>query len=174
MSFPNAQRMTALALATVGALCTPLARAQDSDAGNMDAAFGAPTKWELMISPYTLHYSKETDYNDVYLIGAEYCYDANWMVGGAYFSNSFGQDSGTGYVGYRWDHLFGFRRLYAKAMAGFMYGYVAPYEDKVPLNHNGWSPIISAGLGFLVTPKDAVQVVLLGGSGLMFSYNRRF
>lgn len=173
MSFPTVQRMAALALAAA-ALSAPLVHAQDSATATSDAAFGAPSKWELMISPYTLHYSKETDYSDVYLIGGEYYYAGNWLVGGAYFSNSFGQDSGTGYIGYRWDNLFGLGRLYAKAMAGFMYGYVAPYEDKVPLNHNGWSPIISAAVGFLVTPKDALQVTLLGGSGLMFSYNRRF
>lgn len=174
MSFPTVQRMAALALAAAAALSAPLVHAQDSAAATTEAAFGAPYEWELMISPYTLHYSKDTNYSDVYLIGGEYYYAGNWMVGGAYFSNSFGQDSGTGYIGYRWDALFGFRRLYAKAMAGFMYGYVEPYEDKVPLNHDGWSPIISAAVGFLVTPKDALQVTLLGGSGLMFSYNRRF
>jgi len=166
-------RKSAMALAAGIAAYVPLAQAQDAPAVP-DSAFSAPVKWEVMLSPYTLHYSKETDYSHVYLIGGEYYYSGNWMVGGAYFSNSFGQDSGVGYVGYRWDKLLGVERLYAKAMAGIMYGYVEPYEDKVPYNHNGWSPIISVALGFLVTPKDAVQVTALGSSGLMFSYNRRF
>jgi len=176
MKLPTVQCLSALALATIASLGTPAAVAQSATGTTRtDADFSATSRWELMVSPFTLHYSKDTDYSHVYLIGLEHFFgDGNWMVGGAYFSNSFGQDSGTGYVGYRWDNLLGYERLYAKAMAGIMYGYVEPYEDKVPFNHNGWSPILSVALGFRVTPKDALQVTALGSSGLMFSYNRRF
>jgi len=96
------------------------------------------------------------------------------LWGGAYFSNSFGQKSGTVYFGYVWDNLFDVPKLYAKLVGGLMYGYVDPYEDKVPFNHNGYSPIVVPALGYRLTPKDALQVSMLGTAGLMFSYNRRF
>jgi len=77
-------------------------------------------------------------------------------------------------VGYIWNNLFNQPALYAKVVAGIMYGYVAPYEDKVPFNHNGLSPILVPTAGWRLTPADAVQVSLLGSAGLMFSYSRRF
>ena len=62
----------------------------------------------------------------------------------------------------------------SKLTAGLMYGYVAPYEDKVPLNHNGFSPAIIPAIGYQLTSKDSVQVKVLGNAGLMLSYGRRF
>jgi hypothetical protein len=130
--------------------------------------------WELTISPYAYHFNKSDEHRDVYLIGLERHYASNWLWGGAYFSNSFGQDSGTAYVGYVWNNLFDVPALYVKLVAGIMYGYKEPYEDKVPFNKNGWSPVLIPAAGWRFTPKDAVQVSLLGKAGLLFSYNRRF
>ena len=127
-----------------------------------------------MVSPYVYHFSNDPEHKYAWLIGLERQRADNWLWGAAYFSNSFGQDSGTAYVGYIWNNLFNQPALYLKVVAGIMYGYVDPYEDKVPLNSNGWSPIIVPALGWRLTPTDAVQIELLGGAGLMFSYNRRF
>ena len=55
-----------------------------------------------------------------------------------------------------------------------MYGYVAPYEDKVPLNRNGFSPAVIPALGYKLNEHDSVQMKVLGTAGLMFSYGRRF
>lgn len=73
-----------------------------------------------------------------------------------------------------WNNLFNAPMLYAKLVGGLMYGYVAPYEDKVPFNHNGYSPIIVPSLGYRLTPKDALQVSLMGSAGMLLSYTRRF
>jgi hypothetical protein len=130
--------------------------------------------WEVTLSPYAYHFQNDPDHKPVWLIGLERQRSDGWLVGGAYFSNSFGQKSGTVYVGYLWDNLLGVPSLYAKLVGGLMYGYVAPYEDKVPFNHNGFSPVVVPTLGYRLTPKDALQVSLLGTAGLLFSYSRRF
>ena len=130
--------------------------------------------WELTVAPYVFHFSADAEHKHAWLIGLERHRADNWLWGAAYFSNSFGQDSGTAYVGYIWNNLFNQPALYAKLVAGIMYGYVAPYEDKVPFNHNGWSPIVVPTAGWRFTPQDAVQVSLLGSAGLMLSYSRRF
>jgi RNA-binding protein YhbY len=55
-----------------------------------------------------------------------------------------------------------------------MYGYVAPYENKVPLNYNGFNPAIIPSVGYKLTAHDSVQVKILGNAALMFSYGRQF
>jgi hypothetical protein len=152
-----------LALTTVADL-----RAEELDAAKPDAV------WELTLSPYAYHFQSDPDHRPVWLIGLERQRFDGWLWGGAYFSNSFGQKSGTLYVGYLWENLLDVPSLYVKLVGGIMYGYVAPYEDKVPFNHNGYSPMIVPTLGYRVTSKDALQVSLLGTAGLLFSYSRRF
>lgn len=146
---------------------TPPAHAQEP-------SLAAPFEgWELSFSPYTYHFNNEW-HSDVFLVGLERHLGNNWLWGGALFRNSFGQPSGTAYFGYQWNNLFGVPALYLKLVGGIMYGYVDEYEDKVPLNSNGFSPVILPGIGYRLTPQDALQVIALGGNGLMFSYNRRF
>ena len=169
MELDNWSRGLALAVLLGTAAAAPASHAQEAQ-----PALGAPFDgWELTVSPYTYHFSRE-EHTSVFLAGLERQYASNWLWGGALFSNSFGQPSGTVYFGYQWDKLFGVEPLYFKLVGGIMYGYVDEYEDKVPLNHNGFSPIILPGLGWRLTPKDALQVIVLGGNGFMFSYNRRF
>lgn len=161
-------RACGLALGLLFTAHAPVANAQDA---NLSEPFDG---WELTLSPYSYHFNRNQEYKHVVLVGLERHYSSNWLWGGALFSNSFGQPSGTVYFGYQWDKLFGVEPLYFKLVGGIMYGYVDEYEDKVPLNHNGFSPIILPGLGWRLTPKDALQVIVLGGNGFMFSYNRRF
>ena len=160
-------RVFGLALGLIFTAHAPIANAQEA---NLAAPFDG---WELTFSPFTYHFSKEW-HTDVLLVGLERHREDNWLWGGALFRNSFGQPSGTVYVGYQWSNLFGVSALYFKLVGGVMYGYVDEYEDKVPFNHNGFSPIILPGIGYRLTPKDALQVIALGGNALMFSYNRRF
>ena len=161
-------RATALDFGLIFAANAPAANAQEP---NLAAPFDG---WELSFSPYSYHLNRDEDYKQVVLVGLERHYSDNWLWGGALFSNSFGQPSGGAYFGYQWNKLFGIEPLYFKLVGGIMYGYVDEYEDKVPYNHNGFSPIILPGLGWRLTPRDALQVIVLGGNGFMFSYNRRF
>ena len=162
-------RVAGLALALAGLLQAPAIQAQEQS-----PLIPTGDAWEVTIAPLAYHFSDSPDHKNAWLIGLERQRADNWLWGAAYFSNSFGQDSGTAYVGYMWNGLFGVPALYGKLVAGIMYGYVAPYEDKVPFNHNGWSPILIPALGWRLTSQDALQVSMLGTAGLLFSYNRRF
>ncbi len=159
-----------LALGLCAALAAPASAQQQSSS----PLIPTETAWELTVAPYVYHFSNDPNHKYAWLIGLERQRADGWLWGGAYFSNSFGQESGTAYVGYIWNNLFNQPALYAKLAAGIMYGYVAPYEDKVPFNHNGWSPMVVPTAGWRFTPTDAVQLSLLGTAGLMFSYSRRF
>lgn len=163
-------RAAGLLLGLCAALHSAPASAQQASSPLIPTEAG----WELTVAPYVYHFSNDPEHKYAWLVGLERHRADNWLWGAAYFSNSFGQDSGTAYVGYMWNNLFNQPALYLKVVAGIMYGYVDPYEDKVPMNHNGWSPIIVPTAGWRLTPSDAVQVSLLGSAGLMFSYSRRF
>jgi hypothetical protein len=168
MKFSPTTRAASLAICLLGLLNAQTIRAEESNPILTDSA------WEVTLSPYAYHFSSDPQHKPTWLIGLERQRADGWLWGGAYFSNSFGQKSGTVYFGYVWDNLFDVPKLYAKLVGGLMYGYVDPYEDKVPFNHNGYSPIVVPALGYRLTPKDALQVSMLGTAGLMFSYNRRF
>ena len=128
--------------------------------------------WRLMASPYTAHYHKNDsgEHELVYMFGLERQRSDGWVWGGVYFSNSFGQPSGFVYVG---EKVIGFSRwdqLFFQWTAGIMYGYKEPYEDKVPLNVNGFSPGATVGLGWQFTREFSMQAITLGGAGLMLQF----
>ena len=104
--------------------------------------------WNINTSLYTSHFKPE-DYhvNDQNLLGVEARFDRNWVIGGAVFDNSFGQDSQFLYLGKSWflddsDHW------YAKLRVGLLHGYEEPYEDKIPFNGLGIAPALIPALGF--------------------------
>jgi len=138
--------------------------------------------WKVQIAPFALHWSRNSEHKHVYLLGIERGQPGapSWTVadetiwGLSVFRNSFGQTSAYAYLGYRWNNLFGHPALYLKLSGGLLYGYKKPYENKVPFNHNGFSPGLIPTIGYQLTPKDSVQVGALGTAGLVFMYDRRF
>jgi hypothetical protein len=130
--------------------------------------------WEIMFSPYAVHYHDDSQHKAVWLIGIEGHRPQNWFWGFGLFSNSFGQPSVYTIYGYQWDDLFGVPNVYAKLAAGVMFGYTEPYQNKVPYNRGGFSPLVLPAVGYRLTKQDALQLTVLGTAGLMFSYNRRF
>lgn len=141
------------------------------------AVQGAPEpdhRGEFTFSPYTFHWSKSGEHKNVVLVAIDEQLPGNRLCGISFFSNSFGQPTVYAYAGQQFNHLLGVPQLFAKVTAGLMYGYVAPYEDKVPLNYRGFSPAIIPALGYKLTPHDSVQVKLLGAAAVMFSYGRSF
>ena len=134
----------------------------------------ADKRWDLMLSPYTLHWNNSKDHKTVVLGSLDRTVEGNRFCGLSVFSNSFGQPTAYFYAGQRWDNLMGQPQLFAKVSAGIFYGYVGKYKDKVPLNYNGFSPGIIPSLGYAWTPHDSAQVLLLGVGGLMFAYGHRF
>ena len=124
--------------------------------------------WRLMYSPATYHYSRDPDHRYVWMVGIERERPNGVVSGFTYFSNSFGQPSAYAYVGQRLTDFSEWNRLYAQWTAGLIYGYKAPFDDKVPLNYKGFSPGLVLTVGWQLTPAVSTQVNVLGNSALMF------
>ncbi|MBO9513950.1 MAG: ABC transporter ATP-binding protein [Variovorax sp.] len=145
-------------------------------------SFQSRPYWEVLIGPFALHWSNESEHQHVYLLGIERSLPGapTWSAGDATiwgfsaFNNSFGQPSAYLYYGYRWDNLFSNPAIYVKLSGGIIYGYKDEYENKVPFNHNGFGLAIIPAVGYRMTPRDAIQIGVLGTAGLIFTYNRRF
>ena len=161
-------KLTSLLLA-LGAMCAVApAMAQSSSSEEQGVI------WRLGMSPYTYHWSRDPDHRDVYMIGLERQGADKVVWGGSYFRNSFGQPSGYLYGGKRYDSIFSYDKLFAQWTVGLLYGYKPPYDHKVPLNHNGFSPGAVVSLGWQFTPTYSAQVNVLGNSALMFQFSADF
>jgi len=161
-------KLTSLLLA-LGAMCAVApAMAQSSSSEEQGVI------WRLGMSPYTYHWSRDPDHRDVYMIGLERQNADKVVWGASYFRNSFGQPSGYLYGGKRYDSIFSYDKLFAQWTVGLLYGYKPPYDHKVPLNHNGYSPGAVFSLGWQFTPTYSAQVNVLGNSALMFQFSADF
>jgi hypothetical protein len=140
----------------------------------VDGAAAPAHRGEITFSPYTHHWKHSAEHKPVVLLSVDKQLPGERFCGVRLFSNSFGQPSIYIYAGQRFNRLLGVPQLFVKVTAGILYGYVEPYENKVPLNQNGFSPAIIPSVGYQLTPKDSVQVQILGSAGLMLSYGRKF
>lgn len=138
-----------------------LAMPSDSQANN----------WEFQFSPYTYHYSEDPAHRPVMLGGLARIENDGWLVGGALFSNSFGQPCGYGLFGQQYARPWGLANVYWSWSAGLIYGYKEPYANKVPLNWHGFSPAFVPSVGYRLTRDVAVQLAVLGTAGFMLSLN---
>lgn len=141
------------------------------------AVKGAPEpahRGELTFSPYTYHFSNNPEHKHVVLVAIDEQLPGDRLCGISFFSNSFGQPSVYVYAGQQFNNLFGVPQLFAKVTGGLMYGYVDPYENKVPLNYKGFNPAIIPAVGYKLTQHDSVQIKFLGTAAMMFSYGRQF
>ena len=129
----------------------------------------AVVRWRVLFSPYTWHFSYDAAHKPVVMLGLERERPDGIVWGGSLFSNSFGQPSVYVFGGQRLYGWSPWNPLYAEWSAGLLYGYVGEYKDKVPLNYKGFSPGITAGVGWQFTRNLAGQVHLLGTSGLLLS-----
>ena len=127
-----------------------------------------------MFSPYTHHWNYSPEHKPVALVAVNEQLPGNRFCGVALFSNSFGQPSTYVYAGQQFNNLMGNPNLFGMVTAGILYGYVGKYENKVPLNHDGFSPAIIPSVGYRLNQHDSLQVSVLGSAGLMFSYGRSF
>lgn len=133
----------------------------------------------LQAAPGAIHYSSSPDHAKFsWLVGLEWQSPERWLVGGAYFNNSFDQKCQYYYVGKSWtldfisDNEF-FKSSYFKLTGGLLLGYKEPYEDKIPFNNNGVAPGIVPGLGYKYENLN-VQLNALGTAGLMFTFGYDF
>lgn len=125
-------------------------------------------RYYVGFAPYTHHYHRSTEHKYVWLIGLERERTDSAIAGITFFSNSFGQSSTYIYPwGQVYRELFGHPPLYAKLSAGLLYGYRIPFEDKVPLNYNGFSPGAVATIGWEFEGRKQVDLNFLGTSAVM-------
>ena len=131
--------------------------------------------WRLAVAPFSHHFRYSAEHRYVWALGGEWQRTDDWLAGASYFNNSFGQPSAYLYVGKRWTSLFGEPQLFAQASGGMLYGYRGKYEDKVPLNHKGFSPGALVSLGWQFNKHVAVTGHMLGDAGAMvqLSYDLR-
>ena len=122
---------------------------------------------ELNLSPVTLHFTPSSEHKNVGLLGISKVDADGTVVSGAVFSNSFGQPCVAVQWGQRYLAPLGFDRWYWQWTVGPVYGYVAPYNRKVPLNYKGLSPVVIPSLGYQLSEKFSAQFTLLGNSALM-------
>lgn len=127
----------------------------------------------LQWSPYTHHFTYDSEHSDVVMIGIEREHPNARIDGLSLFSNSFGQP--TLYL-YPWGRTYrslgGLPPLSFKWTAGLLYGYKAPYDKKVPYNHGGFSPAAIVALSYDLPSGWSVQANLLGLAAVMFQLNK--
>jgi hypothetical protein len=133
------------------------------------------TRDSIFISPYTKHYSYNPEHRRVWVVGYQQQFSNNALRGVAAFSNSFGQESLYIFPwGGQYDDVLGVDGLFAKWTAGLLYGYKAPYENKVPLNHKGFSPAIIPSFGYRASRDWSVEVMVLGTAGVTLGASFHF
>lgn len=160
-SLPAALGAIVLALGMGGAVASPTTPLLDGDAWRGQA------HWRVAVSPYTAHFRYSEEHRRVLALALERQRKDGWLAGGSHFSNSFGQPSAYLYVGRRFDLPFGPPELFGQVSGGLLYGYRGRFKDKVPFNHNGFSPGGLLTLGWQFNRRHAAAVHLLGDAGLM-------
>lgn len=129
-------------------------------------------QYAMLVSPFTQHFHPSPEHKHVWLVGVERERADHSLAGAAYFSNSFGQTSAYLFPwGQTYHDLLGQEQLYVKWTAGLLYGYREPYENKVPFNHNGFSPAIVPAVGWQFDNKYTVQLNFLGLNGAMLQFS---
>ncbi len=140
----------------------PQAVQADDGAGSL-----GPGHWRLLVSPFSLHFRHNPQHAYVWALGMERQRSDDWLAGASYFSNSFGQPSAYLYVGKRYPGLFGQPQLFGQWSAGMLYGYRGEFQNKVPLNYNGFSPGALVSLGWQFNKQHSATLHLLGDAGAM-------
>ncbi len=141
-----------------------------TDGFRLDARPG--DRYHLIVSPFTQHFRHSSEHEYVWLVGAERERAGGSLAGAAYFTNSFGQPSAYIYPwGKTFRHLVDNSPLYAKLTAGLLYGYKAPYEDKIPFNVDGFALAVIPALGWEYRGRQQLQLNFLGFNGVMLQFS---
>ena len=129
----------------------------------------------IFVSPYTKHYTYSPAHKPVWLVGYEQQLPDKSLRGSAFFSNSFGQEALYVFLwGRRYDDVLGVDGLYVKWTAGVIYGYKEPYNNNLPLNYSGFSPVIVPSIGYQINSAWSADAQFLGKAALMLGTSYRF
>ena len=140
--------------------CTALAHAD---------VLGDGDRVMLEVGPYVAHWLDNAGHNQwPRLVGVEYETGSHWLGGAASFRNSYYQNAAYFYGGRRWFLDRVDPNFYLKVTAGLVYGYKAPYGDRLPVNHDGYGLGIVPALGYQFGRANA-QIVFLGTAAVTFT-----
>lgn len=148
-------------------------RAEDASPASDKESGWKIVGWNFQTSLYTKHWSYDENHNNnQYLIDPEIVFANDFLIGFAWFKNSFDQPSEFLYIGKTWP-LFHSEYFYFKLAGGLLYGYKEPYEDKIPLNGLGIAPAIIPSFGlrykhFMMEAQIAGTAALTITAGLRF------
>ena len=124
----------------------------------------------VQAAPGVIHFDSDPEHAKYsWLVGLEWQAPSRWLAGASYFNNSFNQKCQYFYFGKSWPLESIDENLYFKLTGGILLGYKEPYEDKIPLNNDGVAPGAIPSLGYKYGDLN-VQLNLLGGAGLMFTF----
>ncbi|WP_240470594.1 hypothetical protein [Halomonas halocynthiae] len=130
----------------------------------------------VQTSLYTRHFSPDPEHNnDQNLLSIELHNPQRWLVGTAWFRNSYRQPTWYWYAGREfplWEpnHEFSVR---AKLTAGLLRGYKGEYRDKIPFNRSGVAPAILPSVGVRYKRVEG-DVIVFGTAGMMVTAGLRF
>ena len=157
----------------------PAPAAPESLSAEFKSAWDAPEPWRtdrfyFQTSLATVHFNSDPNHdNNQNLIYGEwrmpyYWLDGQWFAGLSFFDNSFGQPSQFVFGGLLWRPIEKAPEFYVKLAAGILHGYTGEYQDKVPYNHNGFSPGIVPGVGYCYR-RFCGEMILFGTAGMMWT-----
>lgn len=130
--------------------------------------------WRAAVSPYAPHLRYSPNHEYVWALALERQRNDAWMAGASFFSNSFGQPSAYLYLGRRFPSLMGHAQLFGQLSGGMLYGYRGEYQNKVPFNHNGFSPGALASIGWQFNRQASLTVHAVGDAAVMFQFGWDF
>ena len=154
------------------------ARAEETLCPGLSSALSRPPgsgEREVFVSTYTKHWSPSDEHKRVLAMSVQQNLSEQRFCGFSLFTNSFGQPSVYVFVGKSWPNpVPALPKLFASVSAGVLYGYVPPYQNKVPMNIGGFSPGLVPTLGYQITPEFAIQTQWLGFAAVMIGASLRY
>lgn len=175
--------LAALALcASLWGLSSPAKAALWPDDWSVCPGWGEPADdpvrehpYVIFFSPHTHHWTPSDEHKQVIALSITRLLPKRRFCGFSLFSNSFGQPSAYAFTGWYWPRpIESMPNVYASVSAGIVYGYVGKYKNKVPLNVDGFSPVIIPVLGYRLTPRVGLEMQVLGTAAVMFGATWRF
>lgn len=135
---------------------------------------GPAARWYFQTSIYTVHFrTSDERNNNQWLLNLERQSPANWLVGGAFFQNSFDQPSQYLYFGKLWRPLDGFPAMHVKLSGGLLHGYKGEHKNSIPFNDYEVAPVILPAIGFSGR-RFATELVLYGINGVVWTVGAYF
>ena len=161
-------------------LCTWPAAAEIDPGENQSAPpplhsdAGRAARWYFQTSIYTVHFRNSDERNNnQWLLNLERQSPTNWLIGGAFFQNSFDQPSQYLYFGKLWRPFDGLPAMHVKLTGGLLHGYKDEHQDSIPFNDYEVAPVILPAIGFSGR-RFATELVFYSISGGMWTVGAYF